>query len=66
MTNWAVWRGDKLLGHFLAESLGLDGDTLYAYLGGRIVGAVAGGPELRWETELRPEQEGKDAKVIRH
>lgn len=50
MKNWRVTRRGVLVGHFLAEDLLMSGDTLYAMASGRIVGAVAGGPNLQWES----------------
>ena len=58
MKNWLVKRHGLPLGHFLAEELRLDGDTLYALGGGRVFGCVAGGPGLTWESTALKEVEG--------
>lgn len=56
MKNWLVKRHGVSLGHFLAEELRFEGDTLYAIRGGRIFGCVAGGRGLTWESAALPKE----------
>jgi len=47
-----VKRYQEVLGHWLAEELRFREDTLFVIRDGRIVGCVAGGPGLSWESVL--------------
>jgi hypothetical protein len=49
MSIWSVYRDSEILGHWIGEELRIDGNTLYAYRNGKIIGSVASGPGLHWD-----------------